>query len=151
MVLLANVPELNSRCPRPFRLKCRTPSRPHISLTSAESPSSSSHTSSSPRYTISFAARSVRSAIATGSFPGTIVVMNATRSRGSGATGTGSHAARHALDTVTTFASRNSCITIDPPAIAPSSTRYASAPAPCSPPRHTHPPRSGYCDSKTSQ
>ena len=70
-----------------------------------------------------FAALSVRSAISSGSLSGTSVVRKATRRRVSGSTGMGSRAARQARDTVSTFTSRNICMTIDPMAIAASSSR----------------------------
>ena len=74
-----------------------------------------------PPQTMALAARSVRSAISTGSLSGTIVVRNATRSLVSGSTGIGSWAARQARDTVSTFISRNSCMTMEKKAIPPRS------------------------------
>lgn len=83
-VLALNAPSGRFQKALPARLKCRTPRRVHISLTSATSFSASNQTSNRPGYSISLAARSVFSTTSIGSLPGTMVVMKATLNRASG-------------------------------------------------------------------
>lgn len=87
--------------------------RAAMAFTAGSSPSSSIQTSTSPSYSISFIATSVRSTMSIGSLAGTMVVRTATRSPPSGSTGTGSLAwdAKIQIETVWTSRVSSTMIT----------------------------------------